>query len=178
MTEVLYRTIREADYPIIRTMYAELDAYLRTLNVRLPEPPDPGQAWMDSYLRTLGKFSQVHVAEMDGQVAGFMLSRVRRVPEHWGGVLVGQLSDMWVVPEARRFGVGRELSRLAINWLRAQGTHSVEIQIVSDNAASLKLYDTLGFKHELIQVRMLWEDYLEPAAPENARYDLPDQETP
>lgn len=173
MSEVLYRFMREEDQPTVKAMYAELDAYLRTLNVRLPEPEDPAQAWLDSFVRTLGRYSQVHVAVMDGAVVGFMLSRVRRVPEHWGGVLVGQLSDMWVVPEARRFGVGRELSRLAINWLRDQGAHSVEIQIVSDNAASLKLYDTLGFKHELIQVRMLWDEYLEPPAPDNARYDLP-----
>lgn len=171
MSQVTYRFMREEDHPTVKAMYAELDAYLRTLNVRLPEPEDPAQAWLDSYVRTLGRYSQVHVAVMDGAVVGFMLSRVRRVPEHWGGVLVGQLSDMWVAPEARRFGVGRELSRLAINWLRDQGTHSVEIQIVSDNAASLKLYDTLGFKHELIQVRMLWDEYLEPPPPDNAAYE-------
>ncbi|MBI3160599.1 MAG: GNAT family N-acetyltransferase [Chloroflexi bacterium] len=171
MIRVLYRLIREEDYPVVTSMYQELDTYLRSLNVRLPEPEDPRQTWLDSFTRTLGKFSQVHVAEIDGAVAGFMLSRVRRVPEYWGGVLVGALSDMWVVPEARRFGVGRELSRLAINWLRDQGVHSVELQIVSDNVASLKLYDTLGFKHELIQVRMLWDDYLEPPPPDNAAYE-------
>jgi ribosomal protein S18 acetylase RimI-like enzyme len=172
MTRVLYRLIREADYPAVKAMYVELDRYLRALNVRLPEPEDPGQAWLDSFVRTLGRFSQVHIAEVEGDVAGFMLSRVRRVPEYWGGVLVGVLSDMWVAPEARRLGVGRELSRLAINWLREQGTHSVELQIVTDNTASLNLYETLGFRHELIQTRALWDDYREPPPPDNADYDL------
>lgn len=161
MSEITYRLVKEEDYPTIKDMYVKLDAYFRTLNLRLPEPEDVGQVWLDSFVRTLGKFSQIHIAEMDGEVVGFMLSRVLRVPPYWGGVMVGTLSDMWILKKARRRGVGDKLSRLALEWLREQGVHSIEIQVLEDNLASWKLYENMGFKPELRQARLLWEDYIE-----------------
>lgn len=161
MSEIIYRLVKEEDYPTIKEMYVKLDAYFRTLNLRLPEPEDVGQVWLDSFVRTLGKFSQVHITEMDGEVVGFMLSRVLRVPPYWGGVMVGTLSDMWIRRKGRRMGVGDKLSRLALEWLREQGVHSIEIQVLEDNLASWKLYENMGFKPELRQARLLWEDYVE-----------------
>ena len=161
MSEITYRLVKEEDYPIIKDMYVKLDAYFRTLNLRLPKPEDVGQVWLDSFVRTLGKFSQVHIAEMEGEVVGFMLSRVLRVPPYWGGGLAGTFSDMWIRKKARRRGVGDKLSRLALEWLRDQGVHSIEIQVMEDNLASWKLYENMGFKPELRQARLLWEDYIE-----------------
>ena len=161
MSEITYRLVKEEDYPIIKEMYVKLDAYFRTLNLRLPEPDDVEHVWLDSFVLTLGKFSQVHIAEMDGEAVGFMLSRVLRVPPYWGGVMVGTLSDMWIRKQARRRGVGDKLSRLGIEWLREQGVHSIEVQVLEDNSAIWKLYENMGFKPELHQIRLLWEDYLE-----------------
>ena len=81
-----------------------------------------------------------------------------------GGVLGGELSDMWIEAEARRLGIGDRLSRLALEWLRQQGVHSVEIQVLRDNEASWKLYDRMGFKLESRVGRLLWDEYLD--APE------------
>lgn len=161
MSEVSYRTVIEEDYPYIKDMYVKLDAYFRTLNLRLPEPEDVGQVWLDSFVRILGKFSMVHIAELDGEVVGFMLSRILRVPPYWGGVMTGTLSDMWILSKARRLGIGDKLSRLALEWLREQEVHSVEIQVLEDNAASWKLYENMGFKPELRQARLLWDEYIE-----------------
>jgi ribosomal protein S18 acetylase RimI-like enzyme len=160
-----YRAYREADFPVLKEMYVKLDEYLRGLTVKLPLPDDVGQVWLDSFERTLGKFSMLHIAELDGNLVGFMLSRVLRVPPHYGGVLVGELTDMYIDPQARRMGIGHELSRLAINWLRDQGVHSVEIQIVDGNEGSWRLYEKMGFYLELRQVRMLIEDYQDPGPP-------------
>ena len=165
MSAMSYREYREADFPVLKDMYVKLDEYLRGLTVKLPLPDNVGQVWLDSFKRTLGKFSMLHVAELDGEVVGFMLSRVLRVPPHYGGVLVGELTDMYIDPQARRMGIGHELSRLAINWLRDQGAHSVEIQIVDGNEGSWRLYEKMGFYLELRQVRMLIEDYQDPGPP-------------
>jgi ribosomal protein S18 acetylase RimI-like enzyme len=164
VSEIIYRLGTEEDFPVIAGMYEKLDAYFRTLNLRLPEPEDVQQTWLDSFRRTLGVFSIVHIAELDGEVVGFMLARIKRVPSYWGGVLVGTLSDMWILEKARRMGVGDKLSRLALEWLREQGVHSVEIQVLEDNAASWKLYENMGFKPELRQARLLWDDYVKKDA--------------
>ncbi len=157
--QVDYRLGTEDDFSILKKFYEKLDAYFRELDLGLPHPEDVGQAWLESFSRTYGKFSLVHIAEMDGEVVGFMLSRIKRVPPYWGGVMVGTLSDMWIEEKARRGGVGRKLSELALDWLREQGVHSIEIQVLAHNDPSWNLYESMGFKLELRQARLLWDDY-------------------
>ena len=73
--------------------------------------------------------------------------------------MVGTLSDMWIEEQGRRLGIGRKLSELALDWLRQQGVHSIEIQVLAHNDPSWNLYESMGFKLELKQARLLWEDY-------------------
>lgn len=159
-----YREATPEDFPTVVAMYTKLNEHFYKLGYRLPHPEDVGQVWLDSFQRTLGRFSNVHIAELEGRIVGFMLCRVKRVPAYMGGVLVGELSDMWIEAEARRLGIGDRLSRLALEWLRQQGVHSVEIQVLRDNEASWKLYDRMGFKLEFRVGRLLWDEYLD--APE------------
>ncbi|NMC15011.1 MAG: GNAT family N-acetyltransferase [Chloroflexi bacterium] len=159
--KVNYRLVNEADFPIIMDMYTQLNSFFYEVGYRLPRPENVGQVWLDTFRRTLGRFSNVYIAEIDQKVVGFMLCRVKRVPAYMGGVLVGELSDMWIAEEARRLGIGDKLSRLALDWLRQQGVHSVEIQVLRDNDASWKLYDRMGFKLEFRVGRLLWDEYIE-----------------
>ncbi|RMF43357.1 MAG: N-acetyltransferase, partial [Anaerolineae bacterium] len=101
-----YRTAVEADFPILAQMYGRLNAYFYEVGYRLPHPDNVGQVWLDTFRRTLGRFSQVFVAEADGQLLGFALGRIKRLPAHMGGLTVGELSDVWVEPQARGQGVG------------------------------------------------------------------------
>jgi len=72
-----------------------------------------------------------------------------------GGVLVGELSDMWIEPEFRRLGIGRKLSDLAIDWLKMHPIHSIEIQVLVGNEASYKLYESMGFVCDFRHARLL-----------------------
>lgn len=164
MNQITYRTVRETDFPVIKQMYARLNDFFYTAGYRLPQPENVGDVWLATFERTLGRFSNVFIAEREGKVVGFMLCRLKRVPAHMGGVLVGELSDMWIDSSARRMGIGDRLSRLAIDWMRAQGAHSIEIQVLRDNEASWKLYERMGFQLEFRVGRLLWEDYIEPDA--------------
>lgn len=157
---VAYREAVETDFPILQAMYHQLNTYFYQMGYRLPHPENVADVWLDSFRRTLGRFSNVHVAELDGEVVGFMLCRLKRVPAYMGGVLVGELSDMWIAARARRLGIGDRLSRLALDWLRQQGAHSVEIQVLRDNEASWKLYERMGFQLEFRVGRLLWDEYI------------------
>jgi ribosomal protein S18 acetylase RimI-like enzyme len=161
MSAVIYRTAVEADFPVLMEMYLQLNTFFYQVGYRLPHPENVGEVWLDSFRRTLGRFSNVFVAELDGQVAGFMLCRLKRVPAYMGGVLVGELSDMWIDASARRMGIGDKLSRLAMDWMRQQGAHSIEIQVLKDNEASWKLYERMGFQLEFRVGRLIWEEYVE-----------------
>jgi len=161
MTAPTYRTVRDDDFPILMEMYSQLNTYFYRMGYRLPHPENVGEVWLDSFQRTLGRFSNVFIAELEDRVVGFMLCRLKRVPAYMGGVLVGELSDMWIDSSARRMGIGDKLSRLAMDWMRQQGAHSIEIQVLKDNEASWKLYERMGFQLEFRVGRLLWDEYVD-----------------
>jgi GNAT superfamily N-acetyltransferase len=158
---VIYRQATEADFPLVAAMYVKLDQLLRQHTYTFPEVENVGELWLDMFRRTLGRFSILYVAEYEGEVVGFIVARVKRVPEYLGGVMVGELKDMWVEHKVRRLGIGEKLLRLAIEWCREQKVYSVEAQILLGNEPIIKLVEYLGMKKELYQLRMMWPDYNE-----------------
>ena len=136
MSDITYRVATEDDFPIVKKYYAHLDGLFRQLGLLLPEPDDVGQAWLDSFQRTLGRFSKLWVAELDGEVIAFLLARVKRTPPFMGGVLVGELADEWVEPAARLMGIPDNICRYGFEWLPGMDVHSVDIRILKCTAAS------------------------------------------
>lgn len=157
MTEINYRLATESDLPVIVSYYEKLDDFFHEHGYNFPKLENVGQLWLESFQRTLGRYSIIFVAEIEGKVVGFMLGRVKRVPPYMGGMLVGEVSDMWIEPEARRLGIGEKLSELTIDWLREQKVHSVEARILEVNLPSTKLYTKMGFQPELRQYRLMLE---------------------
>jgi RimJ/RimL family protein N-acetyltransferase len=158
---VVYREATEADFAAVEAMYAKLDALLRQYTYTFPQVEEVGRLWLDMFRRTLGRFSVLYVAEYEGEVVGFIVARLKRVPEYLGGVMVGELKDMWVEHKVRRLGIGEKLLRLAIEWCRQQNVYSLEAQILIGNEPIIKLVEYLGMKKELYQFRLGWEDYNE-----------------
>ena len=158
---VIYRTAVEADFPAVAALYEKLDVLLRQYTYAFPAVENVGMQWLEMFRRTLGRFSVLYVAELDGVVVGFIVARVKRVPEYLGGVMVGELKDMWVEPAVRRLGIGEKLLRMAIEWCREQKVYSVEAQILVGNEPIIRLVESLGMKKELFQLRMGWEDFRE-----------------
>ncbi len=158
MSEVTYRLAEEDDLAGAADLYEQVDAAYRSYAYRFPEVEKVGLAWLESFQRTLGRFSVLYIAAMNHQMIGFSLGRIKRVPPHRGGVLVGEISDIWVEPQARKLGVGEHLTQLAVDWLMGQNVHSVEAQILDGNAPSWKLFGKLGFQSELRQIRLLNEN--------------------
>ena len=160
-SKVTYREGIEADFPIVISMYNNVDQFLRDYTYSFPEVENVGELWLEMFRRTLGRFSILYVAEHQGQVVGFIVARIKRVPEYLGGVMVGELKDMWVDPEVRRLGIGEKLLRMAIEWCKGQKVYSVEAQILLGNEPIIKLVEYLGMKKELFQFRLSWGDYSE-----------------
>ena len=146
--KITYRFVRDEDLPVIARMYELLESMFHQMGYMLPTPDDVQTLWLESFRRTLGKFSQVWIAEKDGKVVGFMLARLKMLPAFRGGMMVGELSDMFIDPGARRLGIGEQLSEQAINWLKEKGAHSIEIQVLAGNEPSWKLYEKMGFQLE------------------------------
>jgi RimJ/RimL family protein N-acetyltransferase len=159
--DVTYREATEADFPAVAALYEKLDQLLRQYTYNFPKVEQVGVLWLEMFRRTLGRFSVLYVSEIEGEVVGFIVARLKRVPEYLGGVMVGELKDMWVEPKVRRYGIGEKLLHMAIQWCRSQNVYSVEAQILIGNDPIIRVVEHLGMKKELYQFRLGWEDYNE-----------------
>jgi ribosomal protein S18 acetylase RimI-like enzyme len=159
---IIYREANDTDLPGLAEKFVLLNQAYSQLGYLLPQPENVGEAWVESFRRTLGRFSNLFIAQKDEQLVGFALCRLKRLPAHMGGVLVGELSDIWTAPEQRREGIGRQLTVMVLQWLHAAGAHSVEVQVLRDNHIAWKMFEQLGFLHEYTAGRLLWDNYQQP----------------
>jgi GNAT superfamily N-acetyltransferase len=78
------------------------------------------------------------IAEDDGRVVGSAALR-----DLGNGVV--ELKRMYVRPEARGRGLGKELLGLALDWARTQGQHTVRLDTSERMLAAQRLYEAHGF---------------------------------
>jgi ribosomal protein S18 acetylase RimI-like enzyme len=58
---------------------------------------------------------------------------------------VGHLYAMWVAPEARRAGLGRELVDAVAGWARARRCNRLVLRVTETNEPARRLYAACGF---------------------------------
>jgi aminoglycoside 6'-N-acetyltransferase I len=81
-----------------------------------------------------------------GAVLGYVQARYRY--SAWTSALEAELEDVFVVPEARRRGVGRRLVEFAIARAPERGCRSMGLNTNERNADALALYQQVGFRSE------------------------------
>lgn len=54
--------------------------------------------------------------------------------------------SMWVAPEARRSGVGRELIEAAADWARTWGGRRIVLWVTGVNESAMRFYKRIGFR--------------------------------
>ena len=95
----------------------------------------------------------VLVAEdRNGVVVGFVELFIRNYAEDCRSDRVGYLEGWYVVPDARRRGVGRALIAASEDWARAQGCTEFASDALIDNETSAAAHKALGFT-ETVQIR-------------------------
>jgi GNAT superfamily N-acetyltransferase len=72
----------------------------------------------------------------------------------WGGGRIGILADLYVVPHARRTGIGQALLNACRDDCRAHGARGLTWSSAEDNTAARRLYERLGARS-----RDDWVDY-------------------
>lgn len=66
------------------------------------------------------------------------------------------LHSLFVVPAARRLGLARQLTQLALDWGRGRGATQARVEMASPNRAARRLYESIGFRpREMMLARPL-----------------------
>ncbi len=89
------------------------------------------------------------VAEVDGKIVGYVMSRVELGAGFLSGFLVkrGHIVSIAVLEGYRRRGIGEKLMRLAMEAMKTEyGATEVYLEVRVSNKPAIKLYEKLGFK--------------------------------
>ena len=95
--------------------------------------------------------------DANGKPFGFAELSIRSYAEGCTTDRVAYLEGWYVVPDARRTGVGRALVEAAAAWGRAQGCTEFGSDALEDNTVSAAAHKALGFK-EVVTVRCFRKD--------------------
>jgi len=85
------------------------------------------------------------VAEIQGQVAGFIHGSIRTRPPVMKLVTIGRIDEVSVHKDFRGQGVGRKILIAILDELKERGLSHVELMVDVDNPAAINLYKSAGF---------------------------------
>ena len=89
-------------------------------------------------IREIVESGLAFLAEEDDRAIGFALAR-RTSPR------AGRLSDLYVLPEARRGGIAAALVHAVVDALASAGVEHLELEVLSSNADARTVYHRWGF---------------------------------
>ena len=67
----------------------------------------------------------------------------------------GEIDSLFVIPEARKNGVGRKLMLNTLDWMKEQQCQSIAILVAEGNEKAFSFYEQFGFKPKATLLRML-----------------------
>ena len=79
-------------------------------------------------------------------VLGFCISTIE------GGF--GEPHTLHVVEEARGSGIGKELMRRHMAWLKGNGCKAITVTVACENSKTIAFYESMGFKPNTLQMRL------------------------
>lgn len=101
--------------------------------------------------------------DAEGRNVGFVELNIRAYAEDCETDRVAYLEGWYVVPRARRQGVGAALIRAAEDWGRAQGCTEFASDALLDNELSARAHRALGFE-ETVRIRCFKKQLAPPTA--------------
>jgi GNAT superfamily N-acetyltransferase len=153
----IVRSGTDNDLRAVGLLWRKLNEFHHSIGMKFAADDNSTDEWIASFSRTLGKYSFLWVAEQGTELSAFILCRIKKIPAYLGGMLVGEISDLYVSEALRGQGTGRLLVNMAMQYFKTQNVHSVEVQILARNESGLAFWNSLGFLQDVVLVRRMIE---------------------
>lgn len=154
---VAIRPGKETEVDRITELWLAMYAHQAAHGMVLPLRDDAGSIWKRQLAGRLdAPISVILVADAGGdRLDGFVAAQIKRLPNHLSvdKPKVGFISELFVVPEARRHRVGHALVAAAFDWFRRADVGSVELHVMVGNDGARRFWEAVGFVPELVQMR-------------------------
>lgn len=150
------RPLTGSDWQLLRELRLRAladapDSFGPTHAATVAEPEGLWRSWASG---GNGRFQVLVAFQREGEPSGLISCSFRD-----GGL--GGLGALWVAPEVRGTGLGRQLMEIAIALLESRGCTRLELHVTDGNPAE-RLYERLGFsrtgaRHPLREGSLLFE---------------------
>ena len=139
---LMVRTANREDAPLLARM-------LHDFNTEFGDPtpgPEVLSRRVEAYIEDGRKTFLLGGAE-EGAERGF--AQVSFNPSIWADEPVGLLEELYVVPDRRGEGVGRELMEALLALARERGAAGMEVITGESDTAARGLYESVGFRNDI-----------------------------
>lgn len=157
----MIRSYRDDDRPVIEALFDEFQDDLVEMDAlgRLRRPPGYGATQTTRTLRAVANHGRFLVAEIRGEIAGFVVGTVRNDAEEEleaPPTKRGRVEELYVRSGHRSSGVGRSLMSEIEEWFRTEGCDVLRAAVFAPNDRARKFYERLGYiPRDIDQIKML-----------------------
>jgi len=131
--------------PMIAALAAKHDAWDHDRYGPLDDLMDRYQAWLP--VRAADPRSVFLVAGHDDRrLSGFLVGEAMANIPIYAVREYGFIHDLWVDPKSRGQGIGRSLTRAALDRFRGMGIEQVRLETALANDAARRLFGACGFR--------------------------------
>lgn len=153
-SSVIVRRATQADVERAAVLGAEIVRHHHRTNPArffLLDDIEQGYAWWLSQELARGE-AVVLLAEQAGRIVGYSYGAIE--PRDWSVLLDqhGALHDLFVVPEARRGGVGKALVSALMEALRELGATLFVLRVMVQNEPARRLAEEFGFAPTMLEM--------------------------
>lgn len=152
----LIRPVEPRDETAVARLWQALSDYHARIDPRLPlAVPGANQRYARRLIeRRNDPDTRALVAEVDGQVVGYVLGAVIDLhPDLFQHVDAGFIADIFVDPEFRRRGLARELIKSLGVWFAGKGVFHVEWQVSAANTPGIRFWEAVGGLAIMVRMR-------------------------
>jgi len=96
-------------------------------------------------IRITGKEGICLVAEVDGQIVGYLAGAMIKPYSYRKIKKQAELENTLVKEDFRGQGIGEDLFREFINWSKKQGAERIKVTASAENQKAIKFYKRVGF---------------------------------
>ncbi|MDD5181782.1 MAG: GNAT family N-acetyltransferase [Candidatus Nanoarchaeia archaeon] len=86
------------------------------------------------------------VAEVEGQVVGYIVGQKSKNYPYRTTTDIAELSNMLVMDKYRGHGIGRKLVEAFMAWCKEKGYKHIKVEASAQNLGAIDFYRKLGFK--------------------------------
>ena len=156
MTDVTVRRLERADAAIldqVERQFVMMYEYMNAHGLLMRLAPEGEKRWRRSVERALGRFSTLAVAMSGDTVAGFAHGAIAMVPDYLGGGVVAQVNHVFVDEGFRGLKLTTRMIDVLTEWFVEKHAASIELQVLHGNEHAIEVWEHLGFRRELHQLR-------------------------